>query len=269
MPGCPTLVQARRLRLHLRRDCLKRREQRILADKGKALDAEIACDACDERLPRKNLRVHQANGCQMRMVQCSNCEEAVQARTLEDHQKLDCKTAKRQHALCKQVAGRPAEKECPACHETVVASLLRSHASDECPSRIVACPNKYLGCGEELPAAEMASHIRKHQCTVRIEREERASKYFSRRQRVQCSGCGYSVVLEHLLRHHREKCPNRRVPCKHWELGCPAMLRLSAMDDHLNVERLLHPRACLAFDSGKAYIALGENDRKPPWTAEM
>lgn len=269
MPGCPTLVQARLLGLHLRRDCLKRRSQRILADKGKALDDEIACDACDERMPRKNLRAHETTGCPMRLVQCPNCNEAVQAKTLAGHQRQDCKTVKRTVTLCKKVANRPAEKECPACHETVVASLFRRHASDECPSRIVACPNKYLGCEEELPAAEMASHIRKQQCAVLIERNERASKYLFRRQRVQCSGCGYYVVLQHLLRHHREKCPNRRVPCKHWELGCPAMLRLSAMDDHLNVAQLLHPRACLAFDSGKAYIALGENDRKPPWTAEM
>lgn len=269
MPGCPTLVQARLLRLHLRQDCLRRREQRILADKGKTLDVEIVCDACDEKLPRKNLRTHQATGCRMRLVQCLNCKEAVQAETLADHQRLDCRAVKRNVALCRKVASRPTKTECPACHETVATSLLRRHSSDECPSRIVACPNKYLGCEEELSAADMASHIRKQQCAVLVERHERASKHHFRRQRVQCSGCGYYVVLQHLLRHHREKCPNRRVPCKHWELGCPAMLRLSAMDDHLNVAQLLHPRACLAFDSGKAYIAIGENDRKPPWTAEM
>lgn len=239
-----------------------------MADKGKALDVEIACDACGERLPRKHLRMHLATSCQKRMVACPKCEERVEARYLSDHQRLDCKVVKRTAALNEQVASRPTEKDCPLCHETIVASLLRRHASDECPSRIVACPNKYLGCAEELPAAEMASHLRE-QCIVRVERAERASKYMSRRQRVRCSGCGYSVVLQHLSRHHREKCPNRRVPCRHRELGCPVMLRLSAMDDHLKVDRLLDPRACLAFDSGMAYIALGEEDRKPPWTAEM
>lgn len=268
MPGCPTLVQARLLRLHLRRDCLKRREYRILADKGKALDVEITCDACGERVLRKHLRVHLVTGCQMRKVICSNCNEPMEARSLSDHNRLECKMVKRTAALNEQVASRATEKKCPSCHEAVAASLLRRHASDECPSRIVACPNKYLGCVEEFPAAEMASHLGK-QCVVQVERAERASKYMSRRQRVQCSGCGYSVVIQHLSRHHREKCPNRRVPCKHRELGCPVMLRLSAMDDHLKVDRLLDPRACLAFDSGKAYIALGEDDRKPPWTAEM
>lgn len=268
MPGCPALVQARLLRLHLRQDCLKRREHRILAEKGKKLDEEIACDACDETFPRKHLRMHLASGCPMRMVQCPNCKEMVQARSLSVHQTRDCKMVKRKVALEKQVASRPTEVECPACHEMVAAKLLRRHSSEECPSRILACPNRYLGCREELPAEEMASHLRKR-CAVQIERAERASKFMIRRQRVQCSGCGYSVVLQHLSRHHREKCPNRRVPCKNWELGCPAMLRLSAMEDHLKVDRLLDPRACLAFDGGRAYIALGENDRKPPWTAEM
>ena len=268
MPGCSTLVQARLLRLHLRRDCVKRREQRILADKGRALDAEISCDACGERLLRKRLRAHLATSCPERMVTCPDCEKRVEARSLSNHQGQDCKMVKRTAALNEQVASRPTEKECPACHETVVASLLRRHASDECPSRVMACPNKYLGCAEKFPAAEMTTHLRE-QCIVRLERAERASKYVSRRQRVQCSGCGYSVVLQHLPRHHREKCPNRRVPCRHRELGCSVMLRLSAMDDHLKVDRLLDPRACLAFDGGKAYIALGEEDKKPPWTAEM
>ncbi|CAM9651366.1 unnamed protein product [Ectocarpus sp. 6 AP-2014] len=268
MPGCSALVQARQLRLHLRRDCLKRKEQRILAKKGKALDDEIACKACNERFPRKQMRMHLATDCQMRMVQCPNCTEMMQARSLADHQRLDCKTAKQKGALYEQAASRPTEIECGACHGTVVTTQLRRHTSDECPSRVVACPNKSLGCGEELPASDVAYHLRK-QCAVSITREDRAAKHLFRRQRVQCSGCGYWVVLQDLPRHHREKCPNRRVPCKHWELGCPAMLRLSAMDDHLKVDRLLDPRACLAFDGGRAYITLGESDRKPPWTAEM
>ncbi|CAM9252452.1 unnamed protein product [Ectocarpus fasciculatus] len=268
MPGCSTLVQARHLRLHLRRDCLKRKEQRVLAKKGKALGDETACKACNEKLSRKQLRMHLATECQMRMVQCPNCKEMVQARSLAAHQRVDCKTAKQKNALYEKAASRPTEVECGACRGTVVTTQLHRHTIDECPSRVVACPNKYLGCGEELPASDVAHHLRK-QCTVAITREDRAAKHMFRRQRVQCSGCGYWVVLQDLPRHHREKCPNRRVPCKHWELGCPAMLRLSAMDDHLKVDRLLDPRACLAFDGGRAYITLGESDRKPPWTAEM
>lgn len=268
MPGCPTLVQARQLRLHLRRDCLTRKELSVLAKKGKALDYDISCNACNERFPRKQLRMHLATDCRMRMVQCPNCTEMMQARSLADHQRVDCKTAKQKGALYEQAASRPTEIKCGACRGTVLTAQLRRHTSDECPSRVVACPNNYLGCLEELPASDVAYHLRK-QCAVSITREDRAAKHMFRRQRVQCSGCGYWVVAKDLPRHHREKCPNRRVPCKHWELGCPAMLRLSAMDDHLKVDRLLDPRACLAFDGGRAYITLGESDRKPPWTAEM
>lgn len=270
MPGCSTLVQAKFLAVHLRRECMERRKQRILAEKGKALDSDITCDACGDTLPRKHLRAHRASNCPMRLVRCPNpgCTSEVTMVSLADHQKKDCIVAKRNAALADKVKGKPTAEECPACHETVPVTLSRRHAAHECIMRVVACPNRDLGCEEEFPAGETASHLRTH-CIVRNDRIEQASRYALRRQRVQCSGCGYMVVLQHLPRHQREKCPNRRVPCKHWKLGCPVMLRLSAMEDHTKVDRLLDPRSCLVFDSGRAYIALGEDDRKPPWTAEM
>ena len=270
MPGCSTLVQAKFLPAHLRQECIERRKQRILAERGKALDSDIACDACGDKLPRKHLRAHRASSCPMRLVRCSNpgCTSEVAMVFLADHQKKDCIVAKRNAALADKVKGKPTAVECPACHETVPVTLSRRHAAHECTMRVVACPNKDLGCEEEFPAGETASHLRTH-CVVQNDRIEQASRYALRRQRVQCSGCGYMVVLQHLPRHQREKCPNRRVPCKHWKLGCPVMLRLSAMEDHTKVDRLLDPRSCLVFDSGRAYIALGEDDLKPPWTAEM
>ncbi|CAM9941328.1 unnamed protein product [Scytosiphon promiscuus] len=268
MPGCSTLVQARLLRMHLTKDCSQRREQHIRAEQGKMLDGEVDCDACGERTTRKYLRTHIATTCKMRMVQCNNCKEMILSRSLADHRQQNCETAKRSRALLDRAARRSTEEECPACHKMVATGAMRNHTLDQCPSRIVACRNRYLGCEEELTVGEMATHIREH-CVVRIERTKRAAKHLFRRRRVQCSGCGYSVILQDIQRHEREKCPNRRVPCKHWELGCPATLRLSAMDEHLKVDRLLDPRACLAFDSGRAFIALGEGDRKPPWTAEV
>lgn len=270
MPGCPALVQANKLAMHLRRDCLERRRQHTLAENGKALHVAIACDACGEMVAQKHLRAHYENDCGMRMVRCLNrgCGDIVQAKSLGDHQRIDCMMARRNTALIEQAASRPAEGECPRCRKTIAAGLLRRHVADECLMRIVACPNKAVGCVEEVQASEVSLHLRER-CVVQIDRAERASRYTSRRQRVQCSGCGYMVVLQYLPRHHRDRCPNRRVPCKHWELGCTAMLRLSTMDEHLKVDRLLDPRSCLVFDSGRAYIALGEDDRKPPWTAEI
>ena len=270
MPGCSTLVQARFLGVHLRRECAERRKHRILAQKGKALDNHIACDACGGVLPRKHLRAHRTSECPMRLVRCSNpgCTSVVTMISLPDHQKIDCIVAKRTAALAEKVKGKPTAEECPACHKIVAITLSRRHAADECSMRVVPCPNRDLGCEEEFPAEETTSHLRT-QCIVQNDRNEQASRYVLRRQRVQCSGCGYMVVIQHLPRHQREKCPNLLVPCKHWKLGCPVMLRLSAMEDHTKVDRLLEPRSCLMFDSGKAYIALGEDDRKPPWTAEM
>lgn len=270
MPGCPSLVQARSLDLHLRRDCLERKRICILAHKGKTLDMETACTACGEMLPRKYLRRHIVDDCEMRMVPCSNsgCTEWVQAKFLVDHKMIHCKRARFTAALNAQVAKKPTEEDCPMCHEMVVAGTFRVHTTGECLMRIVACPNRNIGCAEKIQAGELTTHLRE-QCVVQIDRAERASKHASRHQRTPCSGCGYMVILQHLLHHQRNKCPNRRVPCKHWELGCPAILHLATMNEHLKVDRLLGSRSCLVFDCGKAYIALNEDDKKPPWTVEI
>lgn len=270
MPGCSTLVQAKSLGIHLRRDCPLRRKQRLLADRGRALELNVACDACCAVLPRKHLRVHLANECPTRAVQCSNpgCTEVVQAGELANHEKTQCKAAKRKAMLIENFLNTAREERCSLCGKTMIANLFRMHSAEECPMRAIHCPNRSLGCGEELKAGEVAFHLQKN-CIVQIDRAERASRHEGRCHRTQCSGCGYMVDMQRLRHHHRHKCPNRMVPCKHWELGCQAMLRLSTMDEHLKVDRLLDPRSCLAFDSGKAYIALNEEDRKPPWTVEI
>ena len=270
MPGCSTLVQARFLGVHMRQECAERRKQRLLADRGKILDMSVSCAECGKMLPKRQMRAHLKNDCSTRMVQCSNpgCTLMVRAGVLQTHKRIYCKTAVRNAKLYdRQTTRKPTEK-CPACHENVAARDFRSHVAEGCPMRVVDCPNKKLGCGERIKAAEIGLHLR-NACGVQIDRSERASRHESRQRLVQCSACGYMVVLQHLLHHQRTKCPDRRVPCKHWEVGCPAVLRLSKMENHLKVDRLLDPRSCLVFDGGRAYIVLEEEDRKPPWTVEM
>lgn len=215
------------------------------------------------------MRAHLANDCPMRIVQCSTpgCMDTVRAGALQDHKRLHCKAATRNAKLNKHIATKLTE-ECPACHERVPSRQMRIHAIEKCPMKMVNCPNNIHGCGERIKAAELEFHLRKR-CEVRIDRAERASRHILRQRHVRCSACGYMVVLQNLLRHQRMKCPDRRVPCKNWEMSCPAMVRLSMMNDHLKVDRLLDPRSCLLFDGGRAYIALEEEDHKPPWTVEM
>lgn len=270
MPGCGVLVTASKMGIHLKHECIEAKNRRVLADKGKSAEGETACNACGASMPRNCLRKHLAHNCDMRLVSCSRpgCNVSVTAKSLADHQRIDCTAARRNAAFVEEAARKPKMENCPDCQTTIVSNLFRAHLAEECSRRIVICPNKKLGCDKDMHASEVESHVRED-CVVQLDRDERASHHDSRLGRVRCSGCGYTVVVRHLANHQQHKCPNRRVPCKHWELGCRAMLRLSTMDEHTKVDRLLEPRACLAFDGGKAYIALGEEDIKPPWTVEM
>lgn len=256
--------------VHVRQQCLVRKMQRSLAAKAELAKLEISCGACGSLVPQKSLRSHIANDCGMRTVTCRwpGCGQEITALSFPKHEMYDCAVAKRHAACVEHAARRPCTAECPECHATFPTGFLRRHAASECCMRIMACPNANIGCGDELRAADMKRHLRE-ECWVQLDRTERASRHKVRLERVRCSGCGYTVSAQHLLKHQRDKCPNRRVPCKHRLLGCSVMLRLSAMNDHLCVNRLLDGRSCLAFDSGRAYIALDEEDRKPPWTVEM
>lgn len=270
MPGCGAIVRACKISVHLERECLMRKKQQDLAVKATASELQEPCDACGSLVSRKTLRAHRANECGMRLVHCSRlgCTQKVTAKSIADHERNDCATARHNAVLIDQAARRSATEECLQCHAGVPTATLRKHAVVECSMRIVACPNKHLGCDEKLRAAKVTLHLR-DECFVQQDRAERASRFAKRRERVRCSGCGYTVAAPHLASHQRNKCSNRKVPCKHWELGCPVMVRLSAMDEHLKVDRLLDPRSCLVFDGGRAYIALDGGDRKPPWTVEM
>jgi TRAF-type zinc finger len=50
---------------------------------------------------------------------------------------------------------------------------------------------------------------------------------------LQCPGCEAVVSIKKLHRHSTERCVNRRVRCKHWELGCTARVRAKDMARHL------------------------------------
>lgn len=256
--------------VHLKRECSARKMQCSLAAKAEMAKLETQCDACGSLVPRKKLRSHHASDCGMRLMTCRrpDCAQQVPAQSLAKHERYECAIVKRNDAFVEQAARKPTTVECPECGFVVPTGLFRKHAADECRMRIVACPNKNMGCNDELFASAIKRHLRQ-ECFVQIDRTERASRHVERLERIRCSGCGYTVIAQRLIKHQRDMCPNRKAPCKHWELGCPTMLRLSAMDEHLCVDRLLDARSCLAFDSGKAYIALGEEDRKPPWTVEM
>ncbi|CAM9672924.1 unnamed protein product [Discosporangium mesarthrocarpum] len=268
--GCGTMVQAKTLKLHQKQQCQPGKKNAILAEKGKEGVQEVPCGACKEMVRRKDMRKHELGECAMRLVLCSvpNCQEMIQARNLIDHRRSDCIAARNQAMHMENAATRPKVVECSGCHTGIEAKTMQKHLEETCPYRSVACPNNALGCPVELPAVGIPQHLLEA-CAVEEHRGDLAVRHEARFQMLRCPGCGYNVRLQRFAHHQRERCPNRRIPCKNWELGCTAIVRMSDMDQHLKVDRLLDPRPCLAFNCGKAYISIGEVDQKPPWTAEF
>ena len=118
---------------------------------------------------------------------------------------------------------------------------------------------------ERDAAAEAA---RARQAEARAARDALAAKAAARRVLVECPACGAIEELASLHEHQMKSCVNRLVPCKNWELGCKAMVRLSDRGEHESVEHLVRPRAALYLGGRQAFVAVEEDDLKPPWTAE-
>ncbi|CAM9208735.1 unnamed protein product, partial [Choristocarpus tenellus] len=268
--GCGTMVQASLVKAHQRDHCWIGRKNILLAEKGRGAEEEVPCGLCSMLVRQRDLRRHNLEECKMRLVLCPNfnCKELVRANCLDKHQRIDCSLAKKQAMHLESAASKPKEISCLECNQIVDAGTIQRHTANECPNRTVACPNELLGCKAKLPAVSVPCHLRED-CVVKLERSNLALRHEVRQKLSKCSGCGYMIRAQHMAHHHQEKCPNRRVRCKNWELGCKAVLCLSDMDKHLKVSNNLDPRACLAFNGGKAYISINEEDRKPPWTAEI
>eukprot|EP00592_Proboscia_alata_P010517 CAMPEP_0194364156 /NCGR_PEP_ID=MMETSP0174-20130528/12063_1 /TAXON_ID=216777 /ORGANISM="Proboscia alata, Strain PI-D3" /LENGTH=730 /DNA_ID=CAMNT_0039138031 /DNA_START=26 /DNA_END=2215 /DNA_ORIENTATION=+ len=102
-------------------------------------------------------------------------------------------------------------------------------------------------------------------------REERAERSRERRLRFDpCPDCGQQISIMSLKKHLSTTCPNRRVPCRNWELGCSKMVPLQDRARHENVDELLRPRSALALNGEESgCIELNCEDICPPWTAEF
>lgn len=257
--------------IHLKQECPVRQKRDRLAKRGNMANMKISCNACNKSVLYRKMEAHLAVDCDKRPRRGPSvgCNMLITPGSHHDHLANSCiSSPKRNGTALEEEARKPRAEECPACHSISPASEMSEHLANRCPMRIIPCPKKIFGCRYQIRATDIALHLCRD-CPVQKDREQYVSRHISRRERVRCPDCGYTVVRQYFNTHQSSKCPNRLVPCKHWRLGCRAVLRLAAMDAHLQVAQLLGDRACLAFDGGKAYIALSEEDRKPPWTVEL
>lgn len=156
---------------------------------------------------------------------------------------------------------------CPQCDDAVLFSKAHTH-HEVCRERLVYCPNRPLGCPEEIKLSAMKAHL-VGACSVEARKAELIARSNKRKELVRCAGCGDFFPLRSLAFHEAEECPNRKVACRNAHLGCQVVMRAKMLKAHQEVDNAkARIRYCLYLAGGGAHISLQEDDITPPWTAE-
>ena len=135
------------------------------------------------------------------------CRWSGELKDAKGHRDASCQYA---DLLCKNGCGTRLQRSAIANHET-----------KQCPKRHYIC----LHCGEEgtFDVIE-SSHY-----TVCTDLP------------VLCpTGCSTRVPRNRLLSHLGGECCRRLVRCKYWQIGCPAVLEVKDMDQHLETQKDAH-----------------------------
>ena len=167
-----------------------------------------------------------------------------------------------------RVTPREEYTTCTACQERIRTDEMRHHVRSMCRMRNIYCPNRHLGCMEEIPLAMTTNHLR-HDCAIEKHKDELVAKSRQRYEKVTCTGCAEKIPLMYLRKHETEDCPNRKVPCRNHLLGCPVMVRIKDRKHHEDVDNSIKPRSCLFFDGCDTTMKIDEDDVPPPWTVEF
>lgn len=260
--------------------------QRCNANDESGLDDDDAYESCPqccgETVARAKLAEHLEHFCSYRLVPCPRlgCKSLVVFDALDRHLSMECKIVQRNSAMVQRfherversknkeadTVGTPPDmevqdREKEKRHEMAARSLRRQTVLEErwqmeMNDDRLQC-NEPKACEFELPPDSYRD--------VRAERSRRRSS-----QLLECpNSCGKEVHQKMMEDHLGVDCPNRKVPCKNCEFGCPVMVRVRDRDNHENVDELLRPRSALELSGDIGYVAVSSDDIKPPWTAEF
>ena len=98
---------------------------------------------CDAILPRSELDLHLTSFCVKRPVICEHCDQYFRYEELTNH-----------YLMCLEY-----QVSCPYnCNVNLKRKLLYSHIELECPNKVVECPYKKFGCGQEVLRCELEEH---------------------------------------------------------------------------------------------------------------
>lgn len=108
---------------------------------------------------------------------------------------------------------------CPnSCGNPINRCELAIHLRDQCPNRIVLCPNTRAGCGWSGQQTELTTH--------------RKMCFF---ESLPCTyKCG-KVISRKNLEHHFTECPERIIPCPNEKNGCIWKGKLNNLSIHKTI----------------------------------
>ncbi|GMH56465.1 hypothetical protein TL16_g02140 [Triparma laevis f. inornata] len=245
----------------------------------------VDCPQCCGKMIRTQDIASHAKVCTSREITCPEvgCNDRILFCDIKSHKGTTCRIAIRRQKLLDQKKARDEEvKELllekaasPARKVKTAVELLVEQIDAE---RVQNARLRWLQSAELNLMRANDSRTNKRKLEAELfdifdidpDIAERAKNARKRHQEVPCPNCGEFIVQMFLNKHINTVCVNRKVPCRNWELGCPAMIRLRDRATHENVEHLLKPRPCIRWTGNAGFVELGEEeDIKPPWTAEF
>lgn len=189
--GCHAMFPARALKRHLNRECAVAKRRRALVEAG---------------LKRKELEREKERQAAIAAVAAAVATAAQPSPLRSPGDGADAWWGR--GSVDAEGALQP-EAVCELCGESVRQGLLAAHRRDACLHRPVYCPNRPLGCREEVPFARLQEHLY-DRCEVERRKDELVERS-TRRDVFVCPGCGEELPVSRYRRHQREACANRKV----------------------------------------------------------
>lgn len=142
------------------------------------------------------------------------CGAICKVETMTDHVRDDCPLRTQQ---------------CHQCHQIIQFRNVEIHMKQQCPKRIVGCPNSFHGCRDLLHADQVEFHCRLH-CHIRMvycrqfcqvqipykDRDMHEQNYCDNRT-IQCDQCHTDMLAKEYSSHLLHSCPERILKCG---VGC-------------------------------------------------
>lgn len=121
-----------------------------LATRGRALQKEINCPlGCSEKIRGMDVRFHVKFDCIRRRVSCRIpfCKASFPLQEQQRHESLYCEYIQRRQGLLEQAADANVLRVCELCGDSQIkARDSDKHSEQECPHRVISCPNPGCDC---------------------------------------------------------------------------------------------------------------------------